>query len=297
MIETNQKPIFVKKTSSHRYGLGAEFNSVLAFLHLYELGTYAGIEVDFQKTGNCYDPNYGDNSWQYYFEPLKVGSPDGAKIVEMEWDVNIGLPFYCETREENHRIIQKYVRVKKHILDKVDRFVSNHFGSFFVIGLFHRGTDKWQESITLSYDAIRERVEKILTEKRKELGECKLFVSSDEAKFIEYMRHQFPETIHFKEKTLSTTENPIHVNASNGYQIGENSLVDALIFSKTHLLCRMDSCLGAMASFFNPTAPEILLNRPRYQWVSQVEKEYYLSLKQRAHLGAPALELLSELDI
>lgn len=293
MSDANQKPVFVKKISSKRYGLGAEFNSVLAFLHLYELGTYAGVEVDFQKTGNCYDPNFGDNSWQYYFEPLKVGSEEGAKVVEMEWDVNIGLPFYCETREENHRIIQKYVKVKREILDQVEKFVSERFGSSFVLGLFHRGTDKWQEATTLSYDEIGEKVERAALDKKAE----KIFVSSDEEKFIQYMVDRFPSTIYFEEKMVSTTENPIHVNASNGYLIGKNSLIDALIFSKAHLLLRMDSCLGAMASFFSPATPEILLNRPKYQWVSQEEKEYYFTLKKRAKEGTAALQLLSELDI
>lgn len=293
MIETNQKPVFVKKITSKRFGLGAEFNSVLAFLHLYELGTYAGIEIDFQKTGNCYDPNYGDNSWEYYFEPLKVGSMEGAKLVEIEWDVNIGLPFYCETREENYRIIQKYIKVKQPILDKVEKFVSERFGSSFVLGLFHRGTDKWQEATTLSYEEIGEKVEKAVAESKGE----KIFVSSDEKRFIEYMLDRFPSTIYFEEKMVSDTENPIHVNAPNGYQIGRDSLIDALIFSKTNLLLRMDSCLGAMATFFSPNTPEILLNRPRYTWVSPAEREYYYALKKRAKEGVPALELLEELDI
>lgn len=297
MSNLSHIPVYVRKISTKRSGFGAEFNSVLAFLHLYELGTYAGIEVDFQKTGNSYDPSFGENSWLYYFEPLKVGSSEKAKIVELDWDVNVALPFYCETREENHRIIQKYIRVKKHILEKVDAFVAKYFRDSFVLGVFHRGTDKWQEASTLSFEEIAEKVQKVLREKTIEHREVKIFVSSDEEKFIQYMLSHFPHVIHFEEKILSSSEKPIHINVSNGYQIGENSLVDALIFSKTDLMLRMDSCLGAMATFFSPNTPEILLNHSRYQWVSQDEKDYYFTLKKRAQTGIPALELLSELNI
>src|SRR4051812_20950421 len=55
-------------------GMFSILSSVLSCLDIYERGKFAGIEVDFGTRGLYYDPAYGNNWWEYYCEPIRIGS-------------------------------------------------------------------------------------------------------------------------------------------------------------------------------------------------------------------------------
>lgn len=276
--------IYIKKKSSITQGLGADFNNVLSLLHLYEMGFCAGLEIDYQDTGNYYDPRFGENWWNYYFEPLQVGNPDGSSICEHKSFVNGAISTLVATREENFELIQKYIRIKAPILAKVSAFEQNFFTTPFVLGVFHRGTDKHIDATTMSYDEVGNRVENMLQLLSFPVTDIAIFVTSDEERFIPYMQQRFGPILHLKNKVRATGATPIHFNSPDPYQSGEDALIDCLLFSKTDLMMRMDSNLSQMATFFSPKTPEILMNTS-YSMTTPEKIARYKILRAKAKEG------------
>jgi hypothetical protein len=56
--------------------------------------------------------------------------------------------------------------------------------------------------------------------------------------------------------------NPVHIALGNGYDKGEDALINALLLSKCATVIRTTSFLSAWASIFNPTLRVVLLNKP-----------------------------------
>ncbi len=276
--------IYVKKKSSVTQGLGADFNNVLSLLHLYEMGLCSGVETDYQNTGNYYDPKVGENWWNYYFEPLRVGHLEGSSICEHKSFINGAIANLVATREENFQLIQKYIQIKAHILEKVDAFVQNFFVKPFVLGVFHRGTDKYIDATKMSYEEVADRVEAMLKLLSFPRSDYSIFVTSDEERFIPYMEDRFGPILYLKGKKRANDATPIHFHSLNPYQSGEDALVDCLLFSKTHLMMRMDSNLSEMATFFSPKTPEILMNTSYYTTTPEKIARYQV-LKELAKVG------------
>jgi len=127
-----------------------------------------------------YDENYGDNIWDYYFEPvagytyqdiskmlLSVDNPlnddDIVKLSrELLWYIHAGDPasiynypygyyinryeyeadWYTKQRTKANRLIKKYVRIKKNIQRDIDDFYNSNFKGNKILGIHMRGTDK-----------------------------------------------------------------------------------------------------------------------------------------------------------
>src|SRR5271170_6048932 len=105
-------------------GLFSELAAVLGSLEHYEKWEkiYAGLKVDFADQGLYYDPAFGDNWWEYYFEPIEVGSSANAivKIVgELQHDA-FAYEIAHLSRERGFALIDRYVRPKPRLREKVD---------------------------------------------------------------------------------------------------------------------------------------------------------------------------------
>ena len=128
-----------------------------------------------------YDKNYGDNTWDYYFESAagltyseilkRIADPDDAltkgDVVELDtqslWDLHAGNPdsvynypygyyrqvssdevedWYEVQRGRARQIVARYVHPKQHVLDKVSGFATENFKDCPVLGVHMRGSDK-----------------------------------------------------------------------------------------------------------------------------------------------------------
>ena len=126
-----------------------------------------------------HDPARGDNTWDYYFEPVAgltydevrrmVADPghplDVSDLVfltpEEAWYLHLEEPssvfnypygyyqhkadfdadWYETQRNRAHEIIERYIRVKPELLEEVDAYVEERFDRP-VLGIHMRGTDK-----------------------------------------------------------------------------------------------------------------------------------------------------------
>lgn len=142
-----------------------------------------------------HDPAHGDNTWDYYFEPVsgltfdelraRVGDPHDplswSDVVELDsdflWYLHAFDPdsvynypygyyekhpvedveaWYAQQRARARRYLARYVRPKPHILAKVDEFWRRHLEGFEVLGVHMRGSDK---GITNTVAALNRIVE------------------------------------------------------------------------------------------------------------------------------------------
>ncbi|MBL7197375.1 MAG: hypothetical protein ISS47_04710 [Candidatus Omnitrophica bacterium] len=134
-----------------------------------------------------YDERYGDNSWDYYFEPVGGISFDEIRrrirdpkdplsrenITELTtnnlWnlhaynsksiynypyghykDVHLGDmdTWYEQQRSKARYYLSKYVRPKEYILAKVEDFWAQHLEGFNILGIHMRGSDKGTQDST-----------------------------------------------------------------------------------------------------------------------------------------------------
>ncbi len=238
-------------------GFFSVFNTVLGALEFYENSDDAdGFIVDFEKSGFFYDPNFGENWWEYYFEPIKLGTPNINEIIFKEYK-KITFSFSAQlkmSRERSYELINNYIKLKPHIQNKLDAFVKEHFEGETVIGLHYRGTDKILEAPKINYELVG----KLLSKEIENDNSIKIFVATDEDSFLQYMYKKFPGRIIALDAIRSKNDIPVHkIMTESPYQKGEDALLDCLLLSKCSKIYKTASNLSDVSIKFNPTMPVI----------------------------------------
>lgn len=244
-------------------GMFSVFNTVAGFLDLYENGDYAGLEIDFEEKGLYYDPTHGKNWWNYYCQPIKLGSSRKAKIKHYGGDECGERAWHTEkslSRERVFELVEKYIKFSKFITNKVDKFVEKHFEGKYVIGVHYRGTDKKAEAPRVPYDGVIYLIQKRI--KDIKVKNYKIFVATDEEDFLEHIKLAFPLRVAYIPAKRSKDGNPIHFDcSSHNYEKGEQAIMDTLLLSKTHYLIRTSSNLSLWSTYLNPSLEVHLINK------------------------------------
>ena len=258
-----KKEFLILNNASYTPGLFSEFTAILGLLDHREnwKELYAGLKVDFEKQGLYYEPAVGNNWWEYYFEPIDIGTRENAteKIISTEQHVMFSVDAAgTMSRKRGFELINKYVRVKSHIRDKVESFIQDNFGDTFVIGIHYRGTDKKEEAPRVPYEevfaAVCDAINVINTDRYK------LFLATDEQAFLNYMLNRFPDNLTYYEASRSLDEKPVHARNRNNHRKGEEAVIDCVLLSRCNYLVRTASNLSLCSTLFNPLLPEIILN-------------------------------------
>lgn len=245
-------------------GLFSIFFDVIALVQSYEQDIFQGVHIDFKKTGPYYDPRYGDNWWDYYFEPIHLGYAEGTNVIQKFGDCLYIDPCVVEfrnTREQNYSLIKKYIKIKPHIQAKIDEFIQTYFqDDEFIIGVHYRGTNK-AEVPRVDWSRYKKEIDKqiaLLNGRR-----YKIFLATEEGPAYNYFQRMYPgKIIATKAQRSSKFDNPAYVDPNNQsrYQCGEDAIIDCVLLSKADILIRAMSNLSICAGFFNPNIPEIVMN-------------------------------------
>jgi SAM-dependent methyltransferase len=267
----SQKPSIKKKcfviNNIHPYqGFFSLFLTVINYLNLFDTQDICGLTVDFQNQGLYYEPAFGPNWWGYYFEPLNLGTSEGA-IIDYSSPFETGrISYLGETglsRDRVNELISKYIRVKPEIQNLVDQFAAEKFSGKYVIGVHYRGTDKFQyDSNSISYEDLSSSIQNFVNEKG--LKDYVIYLATDEDACLNYMRQIFQEKLLFQDCLRSSDKTPIHYfNQKNTspYKLGKEAMIDCLLLSKSNHLIRTCSYLSLVSTFFNPHLTETLLNK------------------------------------
>jgi hypothetical protein len=251
------------RAGSKAIGLFGEFTTVLGALDHYEhwVREYSGLRVDFATQGLYYDAAFGANWWEYYFAPIDVGSSEGAvtSVVNSFWSDHFCFRGRKLSRNRAFEIIDRYIRPKPCISEKLASYVSENFGDHYVIGVHYRGTDKCDEAPRVSYEQIHAAVLHVV--KMAQPARHKIFVATDEQAFLDYMLTSFPGVIVYRRMFRSVDGRPTHFRNVNNHDKGGDAVLDCLLLSRCQILIRTASDLSLCSIRVNPTVPEIALNQ------------------------------------
>ena len=255
------EPTYILRSPDYNPGMFSLFSTVLGFLEFYEQNACA-IEVDLGKKGVYYEKKKGPNWWSYYFEPIVLGDATDAKtqITDDQQSSFAHKALSQMSREDAHRLIEKYIHIKKPLKEKIDVFVNQHFKDQYVIGVHYRGTDKISEAPRVDYETVYQAIDAAIGGR----VDYKLFIATDEQPFLDAVSIRYKGKILSLNAIRSTNGKAIHASRKNAYQKGEEALLDCVLLSKTDLLIRTPSNLSACSALFNPKIPVIVLTSNLY---------------------------------
>lgn len=254
---------YVLTSPAYNPGLFCVFHTVLGALDLYDRGYITGFTIDFEDKGWYYDKEHGLNWWDYYFEPMQLGSwshDTSRKLFPTYQKIALAYQAQFEmSRERAHELIHKYIHVQSHIVQQVDNFCKEHFDNFFVIGVHYRGSDKLGEAPVISYPEIVASINLLLAE--HSTMPIKIFVATDDASFSTYIKEQFPNLIVMRDALRSDNSAGVHTRADFApYQKGEDAIIDCLLLSRCSVLMKTVSYLSDSSLLFSPEIPVIRLH-------------------------------------
>ena len=235
--------------------------------------------------------NGSTNPWEYYFEPLNNFTVEDALrgehdvsdvflIGKLDFDIKnkfliknihsyeplllwalLGSELEKAHRNDVHKIIINNVKIKKQIINKINKFYNDFFEKD-VLSVHIRGTDKKLEypSKALPLQVYLDTIEEKLVEK-----DCQIFVASDNNEAIMEVFKAFG-----KKRTISRpavrmskyfSKDPICLTSATGPEHGEECLIDCILMSKAQRLICTDSNVAAAAAYFNPSSELTYLNR------------------------------------
>lgn len=253
-----------------------------------------------------FDAAHGDNLWDYFFEPVDgvtysevqamVADPDHplgpADLTSLSsedlWFMHqydpqslFGYPYgfyrykirydaawFERNRREANRLIEKYVRIKRNVLEEVNGFVERNMAGRPVIGVHARGTDKGAAGCM---PALRDIVppEEYIPEIDAYLSSHpggRIFVATDQRQYIEFFREHYGDIVLSYDALRSTDHRaPFELETAGNYRKGWDVLVDALLLSRCDFLLKCSSHVGETALWFNPELKSIDMNYKRLE--------------------------------
>lgn len=243
------------------------YQSAVGFLDFCEQEQPMGFEI-FWERGLYFDEKVGPNWWEYYFEPVKVGEMKEGDNVEhigdspkSHWNTHV---ISDMSRERACEIIQKYIKLKPYLKNKIDQFCDLYINNRYVIGIHFRGSDKSSESPRVAFSVVKDEILKVINGR----SDYTIFVATDEQGFINYMTEKFGNKIVYNFDAIRSQDNsPIHhfegKPMNDPYKLGLDAVIDSYLLSKTNIMIRTQSNLSSSAANINPNLRVINLNKTK----------------------------------
>lgn len=208
--------------------------------------------------------NGGKNVWEYYFEPVSWESyrpndeirkafrdPDNQSINVLQhpvYDKAIRDEAKVEHRKNVNKLIQKYVKIKRPIMDKVELFYQKNMVGKKNIGIHIRGTDKVKE-------VGAARLEDIVTVANniaKAIPDAQFFVATDELQLLTRITPLLNGKVISYDVTRSDSKKPLHLSNKNNPALGEEVLIEVQLLSRCDMFVHTYSNVASAVLFFNP---------------------------------------------
>ena len=160
--------------------------------------------------------------------------------------------WYFRQRHKAHRLVKKYIRVRPHIMHKVDAFYNRTMAGRHVIGAHIRGTDKQKDiggRVVEPVDYLP-HIDKFLNQYPTDGA---VFVATDSPKFLRTMQAQprYKGRIFWYEALRSEKNIFLDSSSADNYRKGEDVIIDMLLLSRCDFLLKTSSAVGEFAVYFN----------------------------------------------
>ena len=200
-----------------------------------------------------YNDDPKENAWDYYFEPIGSLNENDGVHNSVQHIHHFIMPREHQTRVTMNKMINKYVKVKPHIVQVADDIVDK-LGED-PLGVHVRMTDKYncvrngepESHYPLTVDHYKKHIDLNL-EKR----DSKIFLATDDIHVLEDMEKTYGDKIVRADCTRSTDKISIHHHmGGDKRKQGEEVLVDCLILSRCKHILKGVSNVALCAMFWN----------------------------------------------
>lgn len=240
------------------------------------------IDFDDRNCPYFFDSKKGSQVWEYFFEKVGpysydeirtwlldgtiseaevdfVDSSEAAKIHQHDparlatfwaWETPINkVSWMKEKRALGRRYIQEYIQPKKHILKKVESFITTQFKASFIIGIQIRGTDFAYAKPT-PIQAYFEEIDRLVQHHDK--VNYQLYVATDQQQYLNSFKDCYSDkVIHLDAIRSDNHIAPFRFDEISGYQKGEEVLMDILLLSRCHHIIKGAAATGELALWFS----------------------------------------------
>ncbi len=186
--------------------------------------------------------------------------------------------------EYGHRIISQ-LSIKQDIQHQADEWFNAHIKGDWV-AVHYRGTDAHthprSDQRKMSINIYIAWLKEVLD------SQCSIFACSDQAQFVDQMKHTFPNRAYSREIERSTDNKPIHWSDNNQYSDRDlyqqklNALIDMLILAKASVIYTTGSWFVDVVKNFNPKIKIVSLD----QRVERRSASNYLPIPEESLLRA-----------
>jgi len=211
------------------------------------------------------------NCWKYYFENINNHNLDN--IPDYDYTKEFTMPPYVEysfrdiphhqhiidlnTFDSKREFVNKYIskiKIKKHIQEKINKFVDKNFKGYKVLGVHVRGTDKWAD--VPGGNQIHSRFENYDSLVLKEVESYdKILICTDSKRALLHFKKKYNNVVYYNShRMINHTGDSIHFTRGS-YSTGEDVLVESVLLSKCDKIIMTDSNVSLAALYFNPTIP------------------------------------------
>jgi len=283
----------------HEAGIFSNFLTVLAKLKRCE--EKDAIPVVFwgqkcrgsAKDNPYFEKKYGENVWDYYFEPVSdykycdilTGSyKDDAEYMDSPtcfvYRKGGGL------RAAARSYIDKYIKIKDAVQKKTQAYYKANMSGRHVLGVHMRGTDRHMDAHVDCCSPPARLYVRQIDKYLKIRPEAFIFVATDSEVLLDEIRQRYPQKVIFYDAMRSKNNvEAVHWTLEGSpYKKGEDALVDCLLLSKCDFLIRSISNLSVTSLYFNPHLRQLNIAQLYYnnQWEYFI-KQTYLDWKDPGH--------------
>jgi hypothetical protein len=153
-------------------------------------------------------------------------------------------------RALGRRFVREYVRVKPHILDKVDQFYNAWMRGHPTIGVHIRGTDFAYAEPTAP-ESYFNAIDQYLAVAN--IDGHRIFLATDQTQFVNLFHRRYGKRILTYQCLRSNRDLPaFKFDWESPYRRGEDVLIDVILLSRTDFLFKGAAAGGEYALYFNP---------------------------------------------
>ncbi len=250
--EKNPDKIFyVIYRTPYEAGFFSNFAHVVGHLKLIQ-GTDLIPVVDFQHFKTFYNVqepiNGARNAWEYYFEQLSPYSLDEVYQSKHVLFCDGQYPHDAEFKEnEESELSKRAFNVKKSVVDSLEQY-EKEFDGKKVLGIHFRGKDL-NIFPKHPFGATEKQMFKYTDECIEKFGVEKIFVATDEKKYLEAYIKRYGDMVFFAEnfRTRKTNEFNVNPRKNHRYLLGLEVLTDLLLLLKCQGIIHGESNISETA--------------------------------------------------
>lgn len=240
------------------------------------------IHIDKSNTFDFYDPKYGENIWEYFFEPVtpytysqvqayvssglisphQIYTPSTEEVMKAHhreegrlatfwaWDPPLDKTKWMEQKRLlGRQYVKKYVYPKANIGEKVNNFTQENFEKYHIIGVHIRGTD-FGYAQPIKPETYFQEIDQIVLSQN--LKAYKIFLATDQKQFVTIFKAKYGSRIITYDAFRSEDHiAPYRYKTTSPYKMGEDVLIDVLLLSRSNYLLKGPAAVGEVALWFN----------------------------------------------